>query len=435
MPLDPNIAMSYRPTVALDTEGARQTSLLNQGIQQKNMLAELQAQQEQEQQNFMNNAYRQAYDPVSGQIDYNKMQALAATNNRGSLIPGMQSQQTAGIKAIGEANKSKYEAAVMRTQEHVNALRPSMTPNELLAWRLEAYSDPVLSATMSGKPDSAAFMDEIQRAVAQGPQAYQDLIASYAAGGNKHVAAMTMTANERSLETDRAAGRTNATGQLRVAQGNLAVNQAAETRQNNAYQSSIDPELQAQLAEAKKRGEEKAGKGPAATSAAAAQAFLTSAGYNAETGEDEVSKLIPESTGGAIATGLAKAAGAFNVTTTGQAAIGQLASRSSKLVLDLLGGKLGAGVSNADREFMLQAAGDIGNSMLPVGVRLAAWNDLMGRMKTAAGSGAVSAAAPSPGKPAALPAAAAAQLKENIHTTFKNGQIWTLQNGQPVQVK
>ena len=227
-------------------------------------------------------------------------------------------------------------------------------------------------------------------------------------------------------------------GELLTAQtaaNKLKVDQAAETRQNNAYQSSIDPELQAQLAEAKKRGEEKAGKGPAATSAAAAQAFLTSAGYNAETGADEVSKLIPESTGGAIATGLAKAAGAFNVTTTGQEAIGQLASRSSKLVLDLLGGKLGAGVSNADREFMLQAVGDIGNSMLPVGVRLAAWNDLMGRMKTAAGSGAVSAAAPSPGKPAALPAAAAAQLKENIHTTFSNGQIWTLQNGQPVQVK
>lgn len=26
-------------------------------------------------------------------------------------------------------------------------------------------------------------------------------------------------------------------------------------------------------------------------------------------------------------------------------------------------------------------------------------------------------------------------LKENIHTTFKNGQVWTLKNGQPVQVK
>lgn len=197
MPLDPNIAMSYNPTVALDMAGAKQNALVNQALMQKNMLADQQAQQDQAQKNFMNDAYGRAYDPASGQIDYNQMQALAAAGGRGGLIPGMLNQRAERDKATWEANKSKYEAAAMRTQEHVNALRPSMTPNELLAWRLEAYFDPVLSATMSGKPDSAAFMDEIQRAVAKGPQAYQDLIASYAAGGNKHVAAMTMTAAER----------------------------------------------------------------------------------------------------------------------------------------------------------------------------------------------------------------------------------------------
>jgi len=33
-----------------------------------------------------------------------------------------------------------------------------------------------------------------------------------------------------------------------------------------------------------------------------------------------------------------------------------------------------------------------------------------------------------------LPAAAASQLKEGTHTTFKNGQVWTLQNGKPTLV-
>jgi hypothetical protein len=212
------------------------------------------------------------------------------------------------------------------------------------------------------------------------------------------VAQHRMTANEQSMETDRAAGRQyqqdtlKETGRHNRNQENLAREQ---------YQSSIDPETQRRLAEAKKKGEEAAGKGPAATSAAAAQAFLTSAGYDPETGADAVSKLIPKSTGGLLQTAGAKAAGALNITTSGQEAIGQLASRSSKLVLDLLGGKLGAGVSNADREFMLQAVGDIGNSLLPTGVRLAAWNDLMSRMKTAAGgaSAAASAAAPAAAGP------------------------------------
>jgi hypothetical protein len=34
-----------------------------------------------------------------------------------------------------------------------------------------------------------------------------------------------------------------------------------------------------------------------------------------------------------------------------------------------------------------------------------------------------------------LPPAAMASLKEGQHTTFKNGQVWTLRGGQPVQVQ
>ena len=41
----------------------------------------------------------------------------------------------------------------------------------------------------------------------------------------------------------------------------------------------------------------------------------------------------------------------------------------------------------------------------------------------------------SPQQQTQLPPQAAAQLKEGIHTTFGNGQTWTLKNGQPNQVK
>jgi hypothetical protein len=39
------------------------------------------------------------------------------------------------------------------------------------------------------------------------------------------------------------------------------------------------------------------------------------------------------------------------------------------------------------------------------------------------------------GKPSALPAGLVSRLKEGKQTTFGNGQVWTLQNGKPVQVK
>jgi hypothetical protein len=53
--------------------------------------------------------------------------------------------------------------------------------------------------------------------------------------------------------------------------------------------------------------------------------------------------------------------------------------------------------------------------------------------------GASSAPSPAGGSSGAaaaqLPPQAAAQLKEGMHTTFGNGQIWTLQNGKPVRVQ
>lgn len=42
---------------------------------------------------------------------------------------------------------------------------------------------------------------------------------------------------------------------------------------------------------------------------------------------------------------------------------------------------------------------------------------------------------PGGGNTGALPPQALAQLKDGLHTTFGNGQVWTLQNGKPVRVQ
>lgn len=46
-----------------------------------------------------------------------------------------------------------------------------------------------------------------------------------------------------------------------------------------------------------------------------------------------------------------------------------------------------------------------------------------------------SSASPAGGNAGALPPQALAQLKDGLHTTFGNGQVWTLQNGKPVRVQ
>lgn len=339
------------------------------------------ARQQEFNQRAVRNVLASSIDPATGMTNWQQAYMQAPERFR----PELQQMQQADIMSQVELRGKRATAA----KSEADAAK---TDSERMAQAMQT-----LASLTGASVDESSYQINLQTARDMGfdvSNAPANFDANYVR--NQNLAALD-AAKRFELQATRERDQATAEyqrGQLGVSQGNLAVNQAAERRAQAAYESSIDPETQRRLAEAKKRGEDAAGKGPAATSAAAAQAFLTSAGYDPETGADEVSKLIPESTGGAVETGLAKTAGAFNITTSGQKAIGQLASRSSKLVLDLLGGKLGAGVSNADREFMLQAVGDIGNSMLPTEVRLAAWNDLMSRMKQAAES--APSARPSP---------------------------------------
>jgi hypothetical protein len=380
MPLDPNIALSYKP-VGLDIAGAMQAANERKLMQSRNALAGTQQAAAQDE---LNNAL--AARRYAGGADLSDPQNAMRLLGYGKEGADMFQSLQAGRASSAAARKSQLEASGVKAGQYRQALAFVDSPNAAMEWLQAHHDDP----DMQDSPVARMPLDVALSRIPQDPVGFQQWKQQAALGIDEYIKRNTMTANEQSMATDRAAGRQYQQDTLGETSRH---NRNQENLAREQYQSSIDPETQRRLAEAKKKGEEAAGKGPAATSAAAAQAFLTSAGYDPETGADAVSKLIPKSTGGLLQTAGAMAAGALNITTSGQEAIGQLASRSSKLVLDLLGGKLGAGVSNADREFMLQAVGDIGNSLLPTGVRLAAWNDLMNRMKTAAGGASAAASA------------------------------------------
>lgn len=224
MPLNAAIPLSYNPTVALDMAGAKQNALVNQALMQKNMLADRQAQQDQAQQNFMNDAYGRAYDPASGQIDYNQMQALAAAGGRGGLIPGMLNQRAERDKATGEARKAQLELFNEGLKARQSLLNPNMSPEEYISWHEGNHTDPIVGPMLSQlgvKPgDSRAkIIERIKKG--ELPQ----LIAESAMGIQKLSERNTLTAEQQSMATDRAAGRTNAAGQLRVAERNAAINE------------------------------------------------------------------------------------------------------------------------------------------------------------------------------------------------------------------
>jgi hypothetical protein len=66
--------------------------------------------------------------------------------------------------------------------------------------------------------------------------------------------------------------------------------------------------------------------------------------------------------------------------TEGRVAINTLAAASNTIAMEMMGGKLGAGVSNADREFIVGQLGDVSNPDKPIPERLAAWKFAKERM-------------------------------------------------------
>ena len=91
---------------------------------------------------------------------------------------------------------------------------------------------------------------------------------------------------------------------------------------------------------------------------------------------DTVENLIKGSTSGGMQQ---TAADAYEYLTgkgtSGAENIAQLKTVANDITLSTLKGKLGAGISNADRDFLQAKLGDIGNPKLASNVRLAAWKE------------------------------------------------------------
>jgi len=157
---------------------------------------------------------------------------------------------------------------------------------------------------------------------------------------------------------------------------------AATTRRGQDLANN--PELQGKIEEAKvlgkARGEEVTA--PFKDIQANVKA-LKSAGYDPETGKDTISGLIQQSTGSYAGAGADLAARTVGISTGGAKAIASLKTYESKLTQDLLGGKMGAGISNADRDFIVAGIGQIADPTLPVETRQAAWNSVKERMRVA----------------------------------------------------
>lgn len=122
-------------------------------------------------------------------------------------------------------------------------------------------------------------------------------------------------------------------------------------------------------------------KGQGAEGAADVNAILSDFGINLNSKTDPVAEMIKGSTSGRLENVGSMIPGAVGIATPGKINIAKLGTIDNAIVLALAGGKLGAGVSNADRDFFKAMSGRISDPNIPAAERLAAWNQIKQRLR------------------------------------------------------
>jgi len=154
----------------------------------------------------------------------------------------------------------------------------------------------------------------------------------------------------------------------------------------NALAWQKDVPGQARMAGAKETATETAKADVALTTAQKQEATgaakaLKEVNYDPKTKSDDMVKLIKKSTSGWSEHLASGAIGATTGSATeGKVAIAKLAAIANKMTLDVMGGKLGAGISNTDRDFITGALASVADPTAPANARLAAWKSVQERL-------------------------------------------------------
>lgn len=173
MALDPRISLGVQPMQLPDPLAQYGKVAAIQGAQQQNALAQLQmrqAEREQEATNALNAAYRDAYNPQTGDVDLNKLRSSLATGGYGAKLPDLEKkfgelktqrltqQKTEGEIAGQALTRTKTEgdildAALKRSRGFLENLDPSApgAAEAYLAWHEANHRDPIIGKALEAR--------------------------------------------------------------------------------------------------------------------------------------------------------------------------------------------------------------------------------------------------------------------------------------------
>jgi hypothetical protein len=424
MALDPNIAMGYRG-IELANPLAQYGQIAQiQNAQNQNALAQYQlgaAQRADVAAEGLNRLYAKHYDPVKGTVNQNALMAEAAST------PGLASQ----IPKLQEAaTKREQEAATLTETKSKTDERQFKLTNDKLKHGLESLtSAPTPQDAIQKLNDgvSKGFFD-MKTALAEAQKLQNMPLEDYQKYRIEKILGLVDAKDKLGYMLPKTT-RQDIGGSIvniqdnpmlpgyglpvqgmaplaktqtfadKTAAGNLVVNQKQlALNQENAVKPVFNAEAGGFVAPPTKAS-------PQGTftplpsiqqnkDQQSAIKALKSAGYDPVTGEDTISKLIAKSTSGGLQAGSTAALAFFGKSTEGRKAIAALEGTANQIATDLAGGKLGAGISNTDRDFIVGALGDVSNPMKTSAERLAGWNAAKTRMVNAGVIPAPATAAP-----------------------------------------
>jgi len=412
MPLDTSIAMGVKPIQIADPLAQYGQLAAIQNAQNQNALAQYtiaKARRDDTATEAMNELYSKNFNPTTGAVNQNALFQELAARNLGSKIPAIQAQlleqqgkKTTIAKTEADTESSKFKLQQDKLEHGITSMASASTPQAAL----EKLNDGV----KKGYFDQTTADAEAQKIQSLTPDQFQQYRTEKILGimkatdqlnatapkpseiyvGNKKIF-IDLNPNSRTFKQEVAPAQTMSATPSEmmtntVAQANLAVNQG---RLKLEQEKAIQPVFNAQAGGfvALPTKENPQGKFTPVTEIQqvkdqqAALKALKSAGYDPTTGKDTISNLIEKSTSGGLQAGSAATlAFLFGKSTEGRKAIASLEGTANQIATDLAGGKLGAGISNTDRDFIVSALGDVSNAMKPAGERLAGWNAAKQRM-------------------------------------------------------
>ena len=173
MPINPNISLAVKGLELQNPLDQYSKVSAIRNAQQQNQLAQMQMQQSQRDlaaTNALNQAYREAYNPQTGDVDINALRGSLATGGFGSKLPGieksildLQSARTTQKKLEGEVAAQPTALAAAQTKLLDDKLKQSrqfletLNPNDpnaadaYMAWHRANHADPVIGKALEAR--------------------------------------------------------------------------------------------------------------------------------------------------------------------------------------------------------------------------------------------------------------------------------------------